>query len=158
MRFNKFTDWLSQRRPREQLAVRVGLGLLALLLVWRVGLAPGLQVWSLSDQLDAQLDRQWAEMQTMQAEVRSLSAVAKVEPSTAMQSLQTLAATLGPSTQFHPLADRVTVQFTAATPQALADFLAQARVQANARALQAHWQSRQGKWDGQLVLSLPAPH
>jgi len=156
MKLNLFHDWLAQRSPREQTGIRAALWLLGMLLVWRVGVAPGLQVWTLSDSRQAALDRQLAEMQSLQQEAQRLSASTQNGADAALQQLTALAATLGPDTRLHPQVDQVSIEFKAASPQALADFITQARTQVQSRTLQAHWQFRQGHWQGQLVLSLPA--
>ncbi len=155
MKLNFFHDWLVQRSPREQTGIRAGLLLVSVLLVWRVGVAPGLQVWTLSDSKQAALDRQLAEMQTLQQEAQRLSAQTQNGPDAALQLLTAMAATLGPNTRVNPQVDQVSIEFKAASPQALVDFITQARTQAQSRTLQAHWQFRQGQWQGQLVQSLP---
>ena len=153
---NTWTTWLAQRSPREQTGIRAALWLLGGLLVWRMGVAPGLQVWSQSDSRQATLDRQLAEMQTLQQEAKRLGSQTQGGADAATQQLTALASTLGPDTRLHPQVDQVSIEFKAASPQALADFITQARTQVQSRTLQAHWQFRQGHWQGQLVLSLPA--
>lgn len=49
MKLSMFQDWLAQRSPREQTGIRAALLLVGVLLVWRIGVAPGLQVWSMSE-------------------------------------------------------------------------------------------------------------
>ncbi len=156
MKLSMFQDWLAQRSPREQTGIRAALLLVGVLLVWRIGVAPGLQVWSMSEARQAALDRQLAEMQSLQQEAKRLSAQTQAGADAALQQLQSLAATLGPDTRVNPQTDQVSIEFKSASPQALADFIMLARTQAQSRAVKAHWQFRQGHWEGQLVLSLPA--
>ena len=156
MKLSMFQDWLAQRSPREQTGIRAALLLVGVLLVWRIGVTPGLQVWSMSETRQAALDRQLAEMQSLQQEAKRLSAQTQAGADAALQQLQSLAATLGPDTRVNPQVDQVSIEFKSASPQALADFIMLARTQAQSRAVKAHWQFRQGHWEGQLVLSLPA--
>lgn len=156
MKLSMFQDWLAQRSPREQTGMRAGLWCVGMLLIWRIGVAPGLQVWSMSENRQATWDRQLAEMQSLQQEAKRLSAQTQAGAETAVQQLQALATTLGPDTRVTPQVDQVSIEFTSASPQALADFIMLARTQAQSRAVKAHWQFRQGHWEGQLVLSLPA--
>jgi general secretion pathway protein M len=156
MKLSMFQDWLAQRSPREQTGIRAALLIVGVLLLWRMGVAPGLQVWSQSDSRQATLDRQLAEMQTLQQEAKRLGSQTQGGADAALQQLTMLAATLGPDTRVNPQTDQVSIEFKAASPQALADFITQARTQAQSRTVQAHWQFRQGQWQGQLVMSLPA--
>lgn len=156
MKLSMFQDWLAQRSPREQTGMRAALWCVGMLLIWRIGVAPGLQVWSMSENRQAAWDRQLAEMQSLQQEAKRLSAQTQAGAETAVQQLQALATTLGPDTRVTPQVDQVSIEFTSASPQALADFIMLARTQAQSRAVKAHWQFRQGHWEGQLVLSLPA--
>jgi general secretion pathway protein M len=80
-----------------------------------------------------------------------------VSPDQAAQSLQSLSASLGSNTPINRQGASVTVNFKAASPAALAEFLTQARAQAHAQVSQAHWQQSDGAWSGQLVLQLPNP-
>jgi general secretion pathway protein M len=156
MKFGLFQEWLAQRSPREQTGIRVAVLLVGVWLVWRVAVAPGLQVLALSDNRQAALDLQLAEMQTLQQEAKRLGSQTQADADAALQQLRSLAGMLGPDTRVNPQTDRVSIEFKAATPQALADFITQSRTQAQSRIVQAHWQLRQGHWQGQLVLSLPA--
>lgn len=156
MKLSMFQDWLAQRSPREQTGMRAALWCVGMLLIWRIGVVPGLQVWSMSENRQAAWDRQLAEMQSLQQEAKRLSAQTQAGAETAVQQLQALATTLGPDTRVTPQVDQVSIEFTSASPQALADFIMLARTQAQSRAVKAHWQFRQGHWEGQLVLSLPA--
>ena len=156
VKLSLFQDWLAQRSPREQTGIRAALWCVGVLLVWRVAVAPGLQVWLLSESRQAALDRQLADMQSLQQEAKRLSAHTLGGAETAVQQLQVLASTLGPDTRVTAHTDQVSIEFTSASPQALADFIMLARSQAQSRTVQAHWQFRQGHWEGQLVLSLPA--
>ena len=156
MKLSMFQDWLAQRSPREQTGIRAALLIVGVLLVWRMGVTPGLQVWSQSDSRQATLDRQLAEMQTLQQEAKRLGSQTQGGADATTQQLTALAATLGPDTRVNPQTDQVSIEFKTASPQALADFITQARTQAQSRTVQAHWQFRQGQWQGQLVMSLPA--
>ena len=148
-------QWLAARSPREQLGLHSVAVLLGLWLLWQTGVAPAWQVWRGDRAQQAKLDQQLADMQAWQQEAQQLQQQIAAAPPNSLRSLQELAKTLGPSTQVQVQADRINIQFKDAAPQALAEFITQARLQARAKPEQAHWQSRQGHWDGQLVLSIP---
>ena len=75
----------------------------------------------------------------------------------ALRALElTIRQRLGTTARYSIAGERVTVTLTGATPEALAQWLAQARV--NARALPAEARLKRtaaGQWDGTLVMTLP---
>jgi general secretion pathway protein M len=151
---NSAQQWFAARSPREQLGLQAAAALLGVCVFWQIGVAPALQVWRSSQTQQAKLDQQLADMQAWQQEAQQLQQQIAAAPPDSLHSLQTLAATLGPSTQVQPQADQFHIQFKDAAPQALAEFITQARLQARAKPVQAHWQAHQGRWEGQLVLTV----
>ena len=150
-------SWLAQRSRREQTGIQAALLLLALWLVWSVAVAPAWQLLSNSSAQRERLNQQTAQMQALQQLALELRQQVPVSPDQAAQSLQSLSASLGRNSPINRQGASVTVNFKAASPAALAEFLTQARAQAHAQVSQAHWQQSDGAWSGQLVLQLPTP-
>lgn len=152
-----WTSWLASRSPREQRGIRLALGLLGLWLLWSVAVAPAWQVLSHSQAQRERLNQQTALMQQLQLQAQALRQQTAVSPEQATQMLQSLSASLGQQTTFNRQGSNVTLSFKSASPAALAEFLAQARAQAHAQVLEAHWQQARGDWSGQLIFNLPTP-
>lgn len=122
---------------RERTGLSLALGLLALALVWSVGVAPA---WRQMQQGQAQtqaLQTQWQSLQALQAQVGALKGQSRVRPDDAARLLQTSVATLGPSASLVVNGDMATVQIKGASAAALSTWLAQARTQAQALPVQA---------------------
>jgi len=79
----------------------------------------------------------------------------RISPEQAAQSLQSMASNLGGQVKFNRQGERVTLDFKALSPQALAELLSQARSQAHAQVQEAHTQFKPAGWEGQLVFALP---
>jgi len=76
-------------------------------------------------------------MQALQAQASALSAQSRVRPEEAVRLLQTSLSTLGPGAVMTVNGDLATVQIKAASAAAVSQWLAQARVQAQALPVQA---------------------
>ena len=75
----------------------------------------------------------------------------------ALRTLQSLSQPLGKQLELTVQGERVSVQIKAMPAQALAQWLNQARTQAQALPQEAHWVRQSGtQWDGTLVLRLPS--
>ena len=152
---NAWNTWLSQRSPREQIGIQWALGLVLVLVVWQWAVSPALQVLRTSDAQRARLAQQTAQMQTLQQQAQQLRQQTRISPEQAAQSLQQMAQALGGQVKFNRQGERVTLDFKALSPQALAELLTQARSQAHAQVQEAHTQFKPAGWEGQLVFALP---
>jgi len=152
---NAWNQWLSQRSPREQIGLQWALGLVLLLVVWQWAVSPALQVLRTSDAQRARLAQQTAQLQALQQQAQRLRQQSRISPEQAAQTLQALAQALGGQVKFNRQGERVTLDFKALSPQALAELLTQARSQAHAKVQMAQTQFKPAGWEGQLVFALP---
>ena len=122
---------------RERAGLSLALGLLALALVWSVGVEPAWRQWQQGQARTQTLQTQWQDLQALQAQVSALKGQSRVRPDDAARLLQASVATLGPNASLALNGDMATVQFKGASAAALSKWLAQARVQALALPVQA---------------------
>lgn len=118
---------------RERRLVLIAGALVAAALLWWIALAPALATLRLAQDQHPRLDAQLQQMQTLKAQAGALAAQPKVLPDDARRSLETsLKQTLGASAQMAVAANRATVTLKGAAPDALAQWLMQARINARA--------------------------
>lgn len=122
---------------RERAGLSLALGLLALALVWSVGVAPAWRQWQQGQAQTQALQTQWQGLQTLQAQVSALKGQSRVRPDDAARLLQASVATLGPGASLVVNGDMATVQIKGASAAALSTWLALARTQAQALPVQA---------------------
>lgn len=153
---------------REQNLVLAAGALLAIALLWWLALAPALQTLRSAPARHAALDAQLQRLQALQAEAQQLRDAPPMRPADARRSLQnTLTQQLGDTAQIQFTGDRATVTLKGASASVLAQWLAQARSNAHAAPLEARLAQSadaaraapagEARWNGTLVLSLPAP-
>ena len=124
-------------------------------LLWWVGLAPALNTLRSADQQQSQLEAQLQQMQRLQAQAQTLQAQPRLTVSEAIALLETSVKPLGASAQMTLAGERVTVRLKGLAPDALAQWLVQARLNARAVPSEARLQRNPaGTWDGTLVLIL----
>jgi general secretion pathway protein M len=142
-------------RPREQRGLSLLGALLAVLLFWLIAIAPALNTLRDSDHRRAQIGQQHAHMLALQAQAQALQTRTPISRDEALRNLQGL--TPGAQIQLNVQGDRVMVQLKAVPAAALANWLTQARSQAQALPVEAHLtrSNTAMTWDGSLVLSLP---
>lgn len=139
------TGWLVQLRQRwdglglrERRLVLVAGSLVTLALLWWIALAPALATLRLAQEQHLRLDAQMQQMQTLKAQAGALAAQPRVLPDDARRSLETsLKQTLGTSAQMGVAGNRATVTLKGASPDALAQWLTQARINARAATVEA---------------------
>ena len=137
--------WLPERWHQRWMDLsgreRLGLGLagllLALALLWSMGVAPAWRQWQQGQVQSRALQTQWQGMQALQAQASALNGQNRVRPEEAARLLQNSVATLGPGATMSVNGDLATVQIKGASAAAVAQWLAQARVQAQALPVQA---------------------
>jgi general secretion pathway protein M len=142
-------------------------------MLWWVALAPALSSLRLAKSQHTQLDAQLQQMQSMKAQATALAAMPKVSVEDARRTLESsLKQTLATSAQMSMVGNRATITLKGASPDALAQWLLQARI--NARAVPAEVRlvkapaasptpgapsaaaaANPVRWDGTVVLTLP---
>jgi general secretion pathway protein M len=136
------------------------LGALALVLgavLWWVALAPALTTLRSAERQHQLLDAQLQQMLQLQAQAQSLQAQAPLSLAEARRLLEASVKPLGTAVRLSVVGERVTVSLTGAAPDALAQWLAQARLNARAVPSEARLlRNAAGSWDGMLVLTLSA--
>ena len=151
--------------PREQRGLSVVGALVGVVLFWSVAIAPALNTLRDSDNRRTQINQQQAQMLALQTQAQALQTRTPLSRDEALRSLQSLSA--GTTIQLNVQGDRVSVQLKAVPAPILANWLTQARAQAQALPVEAHLTrsnvtaaSNAGNatvaWDGSLVLSLPS--
>jgi general secretion pathway protein M len=152
--------------PREQRGVSVLGALLAVLLFWSIAITPALNTLRDSDNRRTQISQQQAHMLALQSQAQALQARTPLSRDEALRTLQGL--TPSPQIQLNVQGERISVQLKAVPAPILANWLTQARNQAQALPVEAHLTRGNAPatnnapaansavvWDGSLVLSLP---
>lgn len=120
--------------PREQTLIGGAAAVVALALVWWVAVAPALQTLKNAETQRRTLDVQWQTMQSLQNQAQALLSQPSITQRDALRALESsVKQGLGATAQLSVVGDRATVTLRGTSADALAQWLAQARV--NARAL-----------------------
>ena len=122
---------------RERLGLGLALGVLALALLWSLGVAPAWHQWQQGQGQTQALQTQWQGMQTLQAQASAWRGQNRVRPEEAVRQLQSSLTTLGPGASMVVNGDLATVQIKSASAAAVSQWLTQARTQALALPVQA---------------------
>ncbi len=148
--------WQAQPR-RQQRLVALALGLVVGALVWRIVLAPALTLWREAPQRQQVLDAQMARMQALEAQARMLQQLPRAGRDDARRALEaSVQQQLGTTARLQITGDGATLTLSGARGEALAQWLAQARIDARVRPSAAELtRNPAGLWDGSLTLALP---
>lgn len=148
---------------REQRLLLAALALVLLALIWGVALAPPLATLKAARQQRGALDAQWQQMQRLQAQAQALQAQPPLSFADARRLLEASIKPLGDTAQLSVAGERVTLSVKGISADALAQWLAQARLTARAVPSEARLVrgaavagGAPGGWNGMLVLSLSA--
>jgi general secretion pathway protein M len=142
---------------REQQWLLAALALVLGAVLWWVALAPALATLRSAEQQHQLLDTQLQQMQRLQAQAKTLQAQAPMSFNEARRLLEASVKPLGAAAQLSVVGERVTLSLKGASPDALAQWLAQARLNARAVPSEARLlRNAAGTWDGMLVLTLSA--
>lgn len=145
-------------RERRLLSLAGALVLAAAL--WQWGMAPALRTLHTAPAQTRVLNAQLQHMQALQAQAQALQKQSPLGYDDALRALTAaMRETLGPTAQISVVAERATVTLQAASPDALALWLEQARLNARAVPLEAHLARSAvpggSRWSGVLVMGLP---
>jgi general secretion pathway protein M len=144
-------------RPREQAMAAAAATVVVVALVWMVALGPALSTLRSAEAQRRALDTQLQHMRSLQAQAQALQSQPKLSYDEALRLLeQSVQQRLGATARMVVVGERVNITLTGTAPDALAQWLTQARV--NARALPSEARLHRnpgGLWEGTLVLTLP---
>jgi general secretion pathway protein M len=146
--------------PREQRGVSIALWVVALGLLWWLGVAPALSTLRQAPARHAQLDAQLGQMRGMAATASTLRAANTTQPPTRDEVLRLLeqsTASLGGTAKLSVLGDRATLTLNGTSPEGLALWLSQVRINARLVPLEARMTRPPGSpgWNGTVVLAGP---
>ncbi len=149
--------WHAQPR-RQQVLLVVAAGLVLGALFWRLALAPALSTLREAPQQQRALDAQLARMQSLEAQARTLRQLPTAGRDDARRALEaSVQQQLGSAARLQVNGERATLTLTGARGESLAQWLAQARIDARTRPIDAKLaRNAAGLWDGTLTLALPA--
>lgn len=150
----------AQLAPRERNLLVLAASVILVALLWQLLLAPSLRTLRAGATQAQALDTQLQHMQSMQAQAQALQQQAPLSYADAVRALNLATQqTLGASAQISINAERATVTLQATRADALAQWLAQARLNARAVPLEARLNrfatSTGVTWSGVLVMGLP---
>lgn len=154
------TAW-SRRTLREQQALRLILGMAILMILWFFALRPALQIWQTAAVRQAQLDAQSLHIQQLRAQANSFRKPKEITRAEAIQWLEESLTELGEEAKISLQDERVTVNLSAASSLALADWLRHARENAQVLPVQAQLDqvnesdATKVVWKGIITLRLP---
>lgn len=147
--------------PKERKGLGLGAAAVLAAVLWMLVVGPGLQQWRTAEAKARALDAQLQQMQTLQVQAQSIQKQPALAYDDAVRALKLATQqSLGLSTQIQVVGDRATVTLQGATPQALAQWLSQARLNARSVPLEAHLARPPGPgpllWNGTVTMGLPA--
>jgi general secretion pathway protein M len=142
---------------REKLLLAGALALMAAALLWLLLVGPALGTLRTAQEQHRALDLQLQRMRGLQQQAQALQAQPRQSQDEARRQLE-LAVTqrLGASARLVAAGERATLTLSGTPPDALAQWLTQARVSARALPSEARlYRNSGGLWEGTLVLTLP---
>lgn len=151
---------MSRLSSRERNAVTIAAWVIGLGLLWWLAVAPALSTLNQAPARHARLDAQLGQMQRMAATAQNLRSQNTAQPpgrDEVLRALEAATAGLGGTGQLAVLGDRATLTLRNTPPEALAQWLAQARINARMLPLDSQMSKEPGAqgWNGTLVLSGP---
>lgn len=174
----RWQAWWPELEQREQRIILAAAALVMLALLWWVALAPALRTLSSAPAEHARLEAQLQRMAQLQAQAKALQSQPRASREDAMRSLETsVRQGLGPNAQIQPAGsgENVTIAMRSTPAESLAQWFAKARsnaralprevhltrsaqnqAQANGRAAPKEAEPAGVRWDGTLIMSLPA--
>ena len=146
-----------QLAPRERSLVTAAALLVGLALLYWLAIAPATATLRGAEAAHRTLDEQLQRVLGLQAQAKALQSLPRQSRDEASRLLEaSVQQRLGTSARTMILGERVTVTLSGTSPDALAQWLTQARVNARAVPSEAKLtRNPAGMWDGTLVLNLP---
>jgi general secretion pathway protein M len=152
--------WWQNLAPRERKAVTLASWLMGLALLWWVLLGPAVQTLRKAGDQHATLDAQIAQMQRMAAsaqQLRGQNSAPTPSRGAAQSALAQATGSLGATGQVSVQGDRAILTLRGASPEALAQWLSQVRVNARLTPIDAQIDRRGNPagWHGQITVAGP---
>lgn len=159
--FQPFQARWAQLAARKKNLLRLAAALVLGAIFWQLGLAPALVTLRTADAQARTLDAQLQHMQALQSEARVLQKQPAPSYDDALRALTTTTKqTLGATAQLNVTGEHASVTLQGASADALAQWLAQARLNARAVPVEARLVRATDAagltWNGVLVMGLPA--
>ena len=156
----QFKQYWQQLNPRDRRIWLVVFVAISLCLLWLIAIAPAMNTLRNTPDLHRKLDAQLESMQRISAEAKSLQKQPKLSLDDAQKALQnTVTQRLGSNGQISITGNRAMLTLKNATPQSVAEFLTEARINAHAIPQEAKITRSNApitSWDGSMTLTLPA--
>lgn len=143
--------------PREKTLIAGAAALVAAALLWLILMGPALGILRSAPQQHRALDAQLQRVRGLQLQAQALQSQPKQNHDEALRQLElSVKERLGTSARLLAAGDRATVTLSGAAPDAVAQWLMQARVNARTLPNEAHlYRNSGGLWEGTLVFTLP---
>lgn len=157
MKFDALIARWDALAAREKMMVASAMAVVSVALVWWIAFAPALSVLRGAENQHRTLDAQRQQMARLAAQAQAMQAQPKQNHDEAMRQLEAaIRQQLGVAARYSIAGERVTVTLAGVPSEILAQWLAQARVNARALPGEARLQrNAAGLWEGTLVLTLP---
>ena len=148
--------WWRGLAGRERVGLMLAGALLLAYIVWALAIGPALQTLQRAPLEHDLLETQYQTMQRLAAEAQQLRATPALPPDAAVAALKTATERLGDKGRLMLQGERAVLTVSGATPQALQDWLAEARSGARARPLEANLTRAGTGYSGSIVVSVGA--
>lgn len=139
---------------RERSAVGLAAGVVGVALLWALAVQPAWRTLRSAPAQQAQLDAAWQRMQREAAEAQRLRALPPVAPALAAQALQAATARLGDTGKLTLQGERAVLTLDGASGEALAQWLAEVRRGARARAVEASLEAGGEGYSGRITVAI----
>lgn len=146
--------WWAALAQRDRQMLRAGGALVALVVVWMVGVQPALRTLRDTPAMIDRADAQLQQMQAFAAESKTLRAATPVAQDQSAAALRAAAGRLGDKARVLQQGERMTVTLAGVDGAALRSLLAEARTSARARPVEARLVRGPRGFDGTLVFVL----
>lgn len=151
---------MARLSSRERQAVSIAAWVIGLGLLWWLAVAPAIDTLREAPARHARLDAQLGQMQRMAATAESLRGQSTAQPpgrDEVLRALETATAGLAGTGQISVLGDRATLTLRNTPPEALAQWLAQVRINARLLPVDSQITREPGSpgWNGTLALAGP---
>jgi general secretion pathway protein M len=150
------TRW-NASAPREKMLVSAATTLVLIALVWWLLLGPALTTLRGAEAQHRAVNEQLQRVLSLQAQAQALQSQPKQNYEEALRQLElSVNQRLGTAARMVVSGERATITLAGVAPDALAQWLTQARVNARAIPAEARVQrNASGLWEGNLVVTLP---